>query len=117
MPRTTKVWLSQEQQDDLERFTRSRTLAARSLFTVFELFVTRRLGCHQAQYRFLPRPWSRNTRRGAHHPCLAGTVTDLRVIQALVEYMTEHKYGPRITIAEGSGEWLPVERSKSPVDG
>jgi len=54
---------------------------------------------------------------GAHHPYLAGTVTDLRVIQALVEYMTEHKYGPRITIAEGSGEWLPVERSKSPVDG
>jgi uncharacterized protein (DUF362 family) len=54
---------------------------------------------------------------GAHHPYLAGTVTDLRVIQALVEYMAEHKYGGRITIAEGSGEWLPVERSKSPVDG
>jgi uncharacterized protein (DUF362 family) len=54
---------------------------------------------------------------GAHHPYLAGTVTDLRVIQALVEYMAEHKYGARITIAEGSGEWLPVERSKSPVDG
>lgn len=29
MPRTSKVWLSQEQQDDLERFARSRTLAAR----------------------------------------------------------------------------------------
>ncbi len=29
MPRTSKVWLSQEQQDDFERFTRSRTLAAR----------------------------------------------------------------------------------------
>ena len=54
---------------------------------------------------------------GAHHPYLAGTVTDLRVIQALVEHMAEHKYGARITIAEGSGEWLPVERSKSPVDG
>jgi uncharacterized protein (DUF362 family) len=54
---------------------------------------------------------------GAHHPYLAGTVTDLRVTQALVEHMAEHKYGARITIAEGSGEWLPVERSKSPVDG
>ena len=29
MPRTSKVWLSQEQQDDFERFARSRTLAAR----------------------------------------------------------------------------------------
>src|SRR5690242_17843503 len=54
---------------------------------------------------------------GAHHPYLAGTVTDLRVIRALIEYLAEHKYGARITIAEGSGEWLPVERSKSPVDG
>src|SRR5439155_11838358 len=54
---------------------------------------------------------------GAHHPYLAGTVTDLRVIHALVEYMAEHKYGARITIAEGSGEWLLLERSKSPVDG
>jgi uncharacterized protein (DUF362 family) len=54
---------------------------------------------------------------GAHHPYIAGAVTDLRVIQALVEYLVDHKYGARITIAEGSGEWLPVERSKSPVDG
>jgi uncharacterized protein (DUF362 family) len=54
---------------------------------------------------------------GAHHPYLTGTVTDLRVIQALVEYLAEHKYGARITVAEGSGEWLPVDRSKSPVDG
>src|SRR5260370_35830901 len=29
MPRISKVWLSQEQQDDFERFARSRTLAAR----------------------------------------------------------------------------------------
>ena len=29
MPRTSKVWLSQEQQDDFELFARSRTLAAR----------------------------------------------------------------------------------------
>ena len=29
MSRTAKVWLSPEQQDDFERFTRSRTLAAR----------------------------------------------------------------------------------------
>jgi transposase len=29
MPRAAKIWLSQEQQDDFERFARSRTLAAR----------------------------------------------------------------------------------------
>ncbi len=29
MSRTSKLWLSQEQQDDFERFARSRTLAAR----------------------------------------------------------------------------------------
>jgi FixJ family two-component response regulator len=29
MPRATKVWLTAEQQDDFERFARSRTLAAR----------------------------------------------------------------------------------------
>ena len=29
MQRAFKVWLSQEQQDDLERFARSRTLPAR----------------------------------------------------------------------------------------
>ena len=54
---------------------------------------------------------------GAHHPYLAGAVTDLRVVHALLTYLAEHKYGARITLAEGSGEWLPVERSKSPVDG
>ena len=54
---------------------------------------------------------------GAHHPYLAGAVTDLRVVHTLLTYLAEHKYGARITIAEGSGEWLPVERSKAPVDG
>lgn len=29
MPRSPKVWLTTEQQDDFERFARSRTLAAR----------------------------------------------------------------------------------------
>ena len=29
MPRAPKVWLTVEQQDDFERFARSRTLAAR----------------------------------------------------------------------------------------
>ena len=54
---------------------------------------------------------------GVHHAYLRGSVTDLRVIQALVVYLAEHKCGARITIAEGSGEWMPKERSKSPVDG
>ena len=54
---------------------------------------------------------------GAHHPYIAGLVTDLRVVRALAVYLAEHKLGARITIAEGSGEWLPVERSKSAADG
>jgi len=54
---------------------------------------------------------------GAHHPYIAGAVTDLRVVHSLVTYLAEHKYGARITVAEGSGEWLPAERSKSSVDG
>lgn len=54
---------------------------------------------------------------GAHHSYIPGTVTDLRVVQSLIAYLAEHKCGARITIAEGSGEWLPRERSKSAVDG
>ncbi len=54
---------------------------------------------------------------GAHHRYIPGTVTDLRVVQSLIAFLAEHKCGARITIAEGSGEWLPKERSKSVVDG
>lgn len=54
---------------------------------------------------------------GAHQPYLAGSVTDLRVVHAVVSYLVEHKCGARITIAEGSGEWLPMDKSHSPVDG
>ena len=54
---------------------------------------------------------------GAHQPYLAGSVADLRVVNSLLQYLVEHKCGARITIAEGSAEWLPVERSKSAVDG
>ncbi|MGE5569699.1 MAG: DUF362 domain-containing protein [Rhodospirillales bacterium] len=54
---------------------------------------------------------------GAHHRYIRGTVTDLRIVQSLIAFLVEHKCGARITIAEGSGEWLPKERSKSAVDG
>ncbi|MEK7404764.1 MAG: hypothetical protein AAB225_06615, partial [Acidobacteriota bacterium] len=54
---------------------------------------------------------------GAHHRYIPGTVTDLRVVRSLIGWLVEHKCGARITIAEGSGEWLPRERSKSAVDG
>ncbi len=54
---------------------------------------------------------------GAHLKYIAGSVTDLRLIRTLINWMVEHKCGARITIAEGSGEWLPMERSKSPTDG
>jgi uncharacterized protein (DUF362 family) len=54
---------------------------------------------------------------GAHHQYLNGAVTDLRAIESLIQYLVDHKCGARITIAEGSGEWLPKDRSKSTTDG
>ncbi|MCW5979218.1 MAG: DUF362 domain-containing protein [Bryobacteraceae bacterium] len=54
---------------------------------------------------------------GAHTPYIPGTVTDLRVIRSLLGYMADNGHGRRFSIVEGSGEWLPKERSKSPVDG
>jgi len=46
-----------------------------------------------------------------------GAVTDLRIVQALIAFLAGHRCGKRITIAEGSPEWRPRERSNSPVDG
>jgi hypothetical protein len=54
---------------------------------------------------------------GAHQPYLAGSVTDLRVVRAVINYLVENKCGARITIAEGSEQWLPMDKSGSPVDG
>ena len=54
---------------------------------------------------------------GAHQPYIPGSVTDLRVVHAVISYLMEHKCGARITIAEGSAEWLPMDKSHSPVDG
>ena len=54
---------------------------------------------------------------GAHQPYMPGTVTDLRVVRAVISYLVDKKCGARITIAEGSEQWLPVEKSKSAVDG
>jgi len=51
------------------------------------------------------------------HGYLRGSVTDLRVVRSLIEFLAEHKCGARFTIAEGSGEWQPRERSKAAVDG
>jgi hypothetical protein len=48
---------------------------------------------------------------------LRGSVTDLRVVRSLIEFLVEHKCGARFTIAEGSGEWQPREKSKAAVDG
>ncbi len=48
---------------------------------------------------------------------IPGSVTDLRVVRSLIEFLVEHKCGARFTIAEGSGEWQPRERSKAPTDG
>lgn len=54
---------------------------------------------------------------GAHQAYLRGAVTDPRVVRTVISYLAEHKRGLRFTIVEGSSQWLPMERSKSPVDG
>ena len=54
---------------------------------------------------------------GAHHQYIPGAVTDPRVVRSIIAYLVDHKCGARITVAEGSGEWLPMERSKSGADG
>ena len=54
---------------------------------------------------------------GAHQPYIAGSVTDPRIVRTVISYLAERKRGLRFTIVEGSPQWLPVERSKSPVDG
>jgi uncharacterized protein (DUF362 family) len=40
---------------------------------------------------------------------LRGSVTDLRVVRSLIEFLVEHKCGARFTIAEGSDEGQPRE--------
>jgi hypothetical protein len=54
---------------------------------------------------------------GAHQPYIAGSVTDPRILRTVISYLAERKRGLRFTIVEGSPQWLPAERSKSPVDG
>ena len=54
---------------------------------------------------------------GAHQSYVPGTVTDLRIVRAVINYLIEKKCGARITIAEGSEQWLTAEKSKSAVDG
>ncbi|MBM3746634.1 MAG: DUF362 domain-containing protein [Acidobacteria bacterium] len=54
---------------------------------------------------------------GAHHPYIHGSVTDPRIVRTLIAFLLQNKCGRRFTIAEGSGQWLPKEKSKSLVDG
>jgi hypothetical protein len=54
---------------------------------------------------------------GVRHGYLRGSVTDLRVVRSLIEFLADHQCGARFTIAEGSGEWQPRERSKAAFDG
>jgi uncharacterized protein (DUF362 family) len=53
----------------------------------------------------------------SHNPYMHGAVTDLRVVKSVISFLAEKKRGARITIAEGSPEWQPVEHSKLRVDG
>ena len=48
---------------------------------------------------------------------IRGSVTDLRLVRSLIEFLAEHKCGARFTIAEGSGEWQPRARTKAAADG
>ena len=54
---------------------------------------------------------------GAHHLYIPGAVTDPRIVRTLLFYLAERKRGLRFSVMEGSAEWLPMERSGSPVDG
>ncbi len=54
---------------------------------------------------------------GAHSEFVPGGVADPRVVRAVVGHLAGLKLGARFTIVEGSPEWLPKERSRSPVDG
>jgi Domain of unknown function (DUF362) len=54
---------------------------------------------------------------GASVKYVPGSVTDLRLVRSLIGYLVEHKHARRITIAEGSAGWKPVEHSKASVDG
>jgi hypothetical protein len=54
---------------------------------------------------------------GAPQRYIPGSVTDPRIVRSVVSYLAEQKRGLRFTIVEGSAQWLPAGRSKSPVDG
>ena len=51
------------------------------------------------------------------NPYLRGSVTDLRVVRSLIEFLVEHECGARFTIAEGPDGGQPSERSKAGVNG
>lgn len=53
----------------------------------------------------------------SHCPYVHGTVTDLRVVKSVISFLAERKRAGRITIAEGSCQWKPRERSKLSTDG
>ena len=54
---------------------------------------------------------------GPSRKYVPGSVTDLRLVRSLIEYLVEHKHGRRITIAEGSPFWKPIGQSNAPLDG
>jgi hypothetical protein len=54
---------------------------------------------------------------GAHSTFFPGAVTDPRIVRTVIAFLAENKLGSRISIAEGSGEWLARARSNSETDG
>lgn len=48
---------------------------------------------------------------------IPGSITDLRVVRAVIRYLGEHNCGARITLVEGSEYWQPAERTGNSADG
>jgi uncharacterized protein (DUF362 family) len=48
---------------------------------------------------------------------MPGSITDLRVVRAVLRYLGEHNCGARISLVEGSEYWQPAERAQGGVDG
>ena len=54
---------------------------------------------------------------GVYRPYVPGMVTDPRIVQSLIGFLTEKKLGGRISVVEGAEEWVAKDRSKLPTDG
>jgi len=54
---------------------------------------------------------------GAKPGAIPGTITDLRIVRSVIQYLAEQNRGARITLVEGAETWQPIEQSKGAADG